>query len=144
MRTFELLGALFNLFLNKLVFSLHLGVSSHSGGGGLPPLWKISITKQHFFSWSFPNPGHSLSPHPRALPEPPPQAWVGMPPGKGSVSALFSLDPDPAKKNYFENIFRVQDHTDVTLASEGETKNKAHKMVLISASHKKIQQKVEQ
>ena len=33
-RTFELLGALFDLFLKKLVFSLHLGVSSHRGGGG--------------------------------------------------------------------------------------------------------------
>ena len=46
-------------------------------------------------------------------------ARVGMPPGIGS------------------------DFTDLTLASEGETKNEAHKMVLISASHKQIQQKIE-
>ena len=43
-------------------------------------------------------------------------ARVGMPPGIGL------------------------DFTDVTL----ETKNEAHKMVLISASHKQIQQKIEQ
>ena len=36
------------------------------------------------------------------------------------------------------------DFTDVTLASEGETKNVAHKIVLISAIHKQIQQKIEQ
>ena len=67
---------------------------------------------------------------------------MGMPPRIGP--GLFSLDPDPAGKKYFEDIFRVQDFTDVTLASEGETKNEAHNMILISASHKQIQQKIEQ
>ena len=38
-----------------------------------------------------------------------------------------------------ENLLRVLDFTDVTLVSEGETKNGAHKVVLISASHRKIQ-----
>ena len=57
---------------------------------------------------------------------------------------LFTMDPDPAEKKFFENVFRVRDFSDVTLASEGETKNEAHKMVLISASHKQIQQKIEQ
>ena len=57
---------------------------------------------------------------------------------------VFTMDPDPAEKKHVESIFRVRDFSDVTLASEGETKNGAHKMVLISASRKKIQQKVEQ
>ena len=65
---------------------------------------------------------------------------VGMPPRIGP--GLFSLDPDPAGKKYFEDIFRVKDFTNVTPASEGETRVGAHKMVLISASHKKIQQKI--
>ena len=65
---------------------------------------------------------------------------VGMPPRIGP--GLFTLDPDLAGKKYFEDIFRVKDFTDVTLASEGETRVGAHKMVLISASHKKIQQKI--
>ena len=38
-----------------------------------------------------------------------------------------------------ENLLRVRDFTDVTLVSEGETKNGAHKVILISASHRKIQ-----
>ena len=67
---------------------------------------------------------------------------MGMPSRIGP--GLFTLDPDPAGKKYFEDIFRVKDFTDVTLASEGETRVGAHKMVLISASHKKIQQKIEQ
>ena len=57
---------------------------------------------------------------------------------------LFTMDPDPARKQCFRTIFRVRDFTDVTLASEGETKNVAHKIVLISAIHKQIQQKIEQ
>ena len=65
---------------------------------------------------------------------------MGMPPRIGP--GLFTLDPDLAGKKYFEDIFRVQDFTDVTLASEGETRVGAHKMVLISTSHKKIQQKI--
>ena len=63
---------------------------------------------------------------------------MGMPPRIGP--GLFSLDP--AGKKYFEDIFRVKDFTNVTPASEGETRVGAHKMVLISASHKKIQQKI--
>ena len=39
---------------------------------------------------------------------------------------LFTMDPDPAEKKFFENVFRVRDFSDVTLASEGETKNRAH------------------
>ena len=39
---------------------------------------------------------------------------------------LFTMDPDPAEKKCFENVFRVRDFSDVTLASEGETKNRAH------------------
>ena len=57
---------------------------------------------------------------------------------------LFTMDPDPAEKNHVESLFRVRDFTDVTLAPEGETKTRAHRMVLISASRKKIQQQVEQ
>ena len=49
-----------------------------------------------------------------------------------------------ARKQCFRIIFWVRDFTDVTLASEGETMKEAHKMVLISASLKKIQQKIEQ
>ena len=63
-----------------------------------------------------------------------------MPPRIGP--GLFSFDLDPAGKKYFEDIFWVKDFTDVTLASEGETRVGAHKMVLISTSHKKIQQKI--
>ena len=71
--------------------------------------------------------------------------------GKGGHAAreriglgLFTMDPDPAEKKHVESLFRVRDFTDVTLAYEGETKICAHKMILVSASRKKIQQKVEQ
>ena len=39
----------------------------------------------------------------------------------------FTMDPDPAEKKHVESLFRVRDFTDVTLASEGEKKNEAHK-----------------
>ena len=53
--------------------------------------------------------------------------WIGL--------CLFTMDPDPVEKNYFGNIFRVQDFTDVTLASEGGTKNEVTQNCLVSASH---------
>ena len=57
---------------------------------------------------------------------------------------LFTMDPGPAEKIMLKAFFRVRDFTDVTLAYEGETKICAHKMILVSASRTKIQQKVEE
>ena len=44
-----------------------------------------------------------------------------MLPGNGSD--LFTMDPDPAEKKLFKNIFLVRDCTDVTLVSDSELQN---------------------
>ena len=73
------------------------------------------------------------------------QTWVGYP---GDARFHFAAFPEPngirfgQNRNPFgsvENLLRVRDFTDVALVSEGETKNGAHKVILISASHRKIQ-----
>ena len=75
------------------------------------------------------------------------QAIVALWPNRGA-RVHFAAFPEPngirfgQNRNPFgsvENLLRVRDFTDVALVSEGETKNGAHKVILISASHRKIQ-----